>query len=128
MRRVTIERSLGRQRFAALRAQAQDDHSYRAERLPRAPRRRPTLQHLRGTVKVIRYDKRLRLVELRLDLDPQLPAIQGIPDQLTQLIMNLLINALDAVEDVQSRPSPSARSDSRKSRRAAPDSGSFCSS
>lgn len=61
-------------------------------------------EHLRGTVKLIRYDKRLRAVELRLELDPQLPAIEGIPDQLTQLIMNLLINAMDAVEGVKDRP------------------------
>jgi signal transduction histidine kinase len=62
-------------------------------------------EHLRGTVKLVRYDKRWRTVELRLDLDPQLPAIQAIPDQLTQLIMNLLINALDAMENVRNRPS-----------------------
>lgn len=83
-------------------------------------------EHLRGTIKLIRYDKRLRLVELRLDLDPQLPAIQGIPDQLTQLIMNLLINAMDAVEDVQSRPSVivvSTRSEGERVRVTVEDNG-----
>ena len=60
-------------------------------------------EQLRSTVKLVRYDKRLRQVELRQDLDPQLPAIQGIPDQLTQLIMNLLINAMDALEDAADR-------------------------
>lgn len=59
---------------------------------------------LRSTSSLIRYDKRLRRVKLQLDLDTQLPAIYGIADQLTQLIMNLLINAMDALEGVQDRP------------------------
>lgn len=53
---------------------------------------------LRSTSSLIRYDKRLQGVTLRHDLDPQLPAIYGVADQLTQLIMNLLINAMDALE------------------------------
>jgi two-component system NtrC family sensor kinase len=58
---------------------------------------------LRSTSSLIRYDKRLQRVTLRLDLDSQLPAIYGVADQLTQLIMNLLINAMDALEGVQGR-------------------------
>ena len=60
-------------------------------------------EQLRSTSSLIRYDKRLQQVALRLDLDSQLPAIYGVADQLTQLIMNLLINAMDALEDVQGR-------------------------
>jgi two-component system, NtrC family, sensor kinase len=59
---------------------------------------------LRSTASLIRYDKRMRDVDLQLDLDRQLPAIYGIGDQLTQLIMNLLINAVDALEAVADRP------------------------
>ena len=59
---------------------------------------------LRSTSSLIRYDKRLQHVTLRLDLDSQLPAIYGVADQLTQLIMNLLINAMDALDGVQGRP------------------------
>jgi two-component system, NtrC family, sensor kinase len=58
---------------------------------------------LRSTSSLIRYDKRLQRVVLKLDLDPQLPAIYGVADQLTQLIMNLLINAMDALEGVYER-------------------------
>jgi two-component system, NtrC family, sensor kinase len=58
---------------------------------------------LRSTSSLIRYDKRLQRVSLRLDLDSQLPAIYGVADQLTQLIMNLLINAMDAMEGVRGR-------------------------
>ncbi|HJV54102.1 MAG TPA: ATP-binding protein [Noviherbaspirillum sp.] len=59
---------------------------------------------LRSTSSLIRYDKRMRHVDLRLELDRQLPAIYGVADQLTQLIMNLLINAMDALEAVTDRP------------------------
>lgn len=58
---------------------------------------------LRSTSSLIRYDKRLQRVALKLDLDPQLPAIFGVADQLTQVIMNLLINAMDALEGMQER-------------------------
>ncbi|HEX7649202.1 MAG TPA: ATP-binding protein, partial [Noviherbaspirillum sp.] len=59
---------------------------------------------LRSTKSLIRYDRRLRGVELKLDLDPQLPAIYGVGDQITQVIMNLLINAMDALEAPMDRP------------------------
>ena len=58
---------------------------------------------LRSTSSLIRYDKRLQHVTLRLNLDFRLPAIYGVADQLTQLIMNLLINAMDALEGVEGR-------------------------
>ncbi|HJV81310.1 HAMP domain-containing sensor histidine kinase [Noviherbaspirillum sp.] len=59
---------------------------------------------LRSTASLIRYDKRLRRVELRLELDHYLPAIFGVADQVTQVIMNLLINAMDALDPVMDRP------------------------
>jgi signal transduction histidine kinase len=58
---------------------------------------------LRSSASLVRYDKRLRRVELRLELDHYLPAIHGVADQLTQVIMNLLINAMDALEPVTDR-------------------------
>lgn len=58
---------------------------------------------LRSTASLLRYDKRLHRVELRLQLDPKLPAIYGVADQYTQVIMNLLINAMDALEHVVER-------------------------
>ncbi len=61
-------------------------------------------QQLRNTSNLIRYDKRLRGVHLELHLDTQLPAVYGVADQLTQLIMNLLINAMDALEGIKDRP------------------------
>lgn len=58
---------------------------------------------LRSTSRLIRYDKRLQHISLRLVLDSQLPAIYGVGDQLTQLVMNLLINAMDALDAVTGR-------------------------
>jgi two-component system, NtrC family, sensor kinase len=59
---------------------------------------------LRSTASLIRYDRRVQRVDLQLDLDSQLPAIYGVADHLTQVIMNLLINAMDALEDSTNEP------------------------
>ena len=61
---------------------------------------------LRSTSSLVRFDKRLQHVTLRLELDSQLPAIYGVADQLTQMVMNLLINAMDALEIVQTGRTP----------------------
>lgn len=58
---------------------------------------------IRSTVNLMRYDHRLRHVDLNLDLDPMLPAITAVADQLTQVIMNLIINAVDACEGLERR-------------------------
>jgi signal transduction histidine kinase len=58
---------------------------------------------IRTTSGLMSYDKRMQKVNLRLELDKQLPAIEGVADQLTQVIMNLLINAADALESVKDR-------------------------
>ena len=51
---------------------------------------------LRSTARLLSYDRRFRDIQLDLDLDKDLPAIIGVADQLTQVFMNLLINAMDA--------------------------------
>ncbi len=58
---------------------------------------------IRTTSGLMSYDKRMQKVNLQLNLDTQLPAIEGVADQLTQVIMNLLINAADALEPVKNR-------------------------
>jgi signal transduction histidine kinase len=55
---------------------------------------------VRTTAGLMGYDKRMNRVSLHLHLDSQLPAIYGIADQLTQVIMNLLINAADALSNI----------------------------
>ena len=58
---------------------------------------------LESTVKLLGYDKRWRAIALTTDLDPQLPAIEGVSDQLIQVFMNLLVNAADACEGLSAR-------------------------
>lgn len=56
-----------------------------------------------NTCNLVRYDKRFRRVQLTLDLDRQLPAVHAVADHLTQVLMNVLINAVDATETVVDR-------------------------
>jgi PAS domain S-box-containing protein len=51
---------------------------------------------LRSTTRLLTYDQRFSSIGVKLDLDKNLPAIVGVADQLTQVFMNLLINAMDA--------------------------------
>lgn len=53
---------------------------------------------LRSTANFVRFDRRFRLLELELALDPNLPAVLAVADHLVQVAMNLLINAADALE------------------------------
>lgn len=46
-----------------------------------------------------RYDARLRKLALELALDRRLPAVQAVGDHLTQVLMNLIINAADAIAE-----------------------------
>lgn len=54
---------------------------------------------VRTTCNLIRYDKRFRHVDLILEPDRELPAVRAVADHLTQVLMNLLINAADALEE-----------------------------
>jgi len=55
---------------------------------------------VRSTCGFIRYDKRFRGIEFEQVLDPNLPAVKVVGDHLTQILMNLLLNAADAVEGI----------------------------
>ena len=58
---------------------------------------------VRSTCTFIGYDRRFGDIDLKTDLDLQLPAITGVGDHLVQVLMNLLINAADAVDGVSGR-------------------------
>jgi PAS domain S-box-containing protein len=58
---------------------------------------------LEGTTGLLGYDNRWKQIRLELDLDRQVPAIEGVADQLTQAFMNLLVNASDAFEGLTGR-------------------------
>lgn len=54
---------------------------------------------LTNSVNLCRYDKRWANINIRLDLAPGLPAIFASENQISQMIMHLLENALDAVSN-----------------------------
>ena len=58
---------------------------------------------VRNTCTFVGYDRRLRGVRLEFDLDPSLPAVFGVADHVTQVLINLVINAADALEGITGR-------------------------
>lgn len=46
---------------------------------------------------IVKYDKRVKNVKFETQLDPDLPGIYIVPDQLLQVFINILFNALDAI-------------------------------
>jgi two-component system NtrC family sensor kinase len=61
---------------------------------------------VRSTCSFICYDKRFRGIHLDFDLDPALPAVNTVADHLTQVLMNLMINAADALQGEGAPESP----------------------
>ncbi len=55
------------------------------------------------TCRLMRHDKRLSAIEIKLELDPQLPAANVIGDQMIQVLMNLIGNAADAINACRER-------------------------
>lgn len=55
---------------------------------------------IRNTCAFVSYDRRFRRIALTTELDGELPAVRAIGDHLTQVLMNLLINAADALEEM----------------------------
>jgi signal transduction histidine kinase len=55
---------------------------------------------VRSTCGFIRYDKRFRAISFEEDLAPGMPAVTAVADHVTQILMNLLFNAADALEGV----------------------------
>jgi two-component system, NtrC family, sensor kinase len=69
---------------------------------PRSPE--PELLDLNALIEstcgFIRYDRRFHRIRLEEDLAPHLPAVTAVSDHLTQILMNLLINAADSFEGI----------------------------
>jgi PAS domain S-box-containing protein len=55
-------------------------------------------QILNDALNIVKYGKKVKDVTFSLDLDGQLPAIRIVPDQIVQVFINVLMNAVDALE------------------------------
>lgn len=53
---------------------------------------------LKTAVGIVKYDKRVKKVNFETDYDSEIPLIKVVPDQMLQVFVNILINALDAIE------------------------------
>lgn len=53
---------------------------------------------VQATMSLIRYDQRFRQIELVTDLRHDVPAAYAVQDHVTQVLVNLLINAADALD------------------------------
>lgn len=54
---------------------------------------------IKNTCKFMQYDKRWKRINMTLDMDNSIPAIEAVGDQITQVIMNVLVNSADALEE-----------------------------
>ena len=52
---------------------------------------------IKTAIGIVKYDKRVKNVKFLTDLVDDLPKINVVPDQLLQVFVNILINALDAI-------------------------------
>ncbi|MBI4985817.1 MAG: HAMP domain-containing protein [Rhodocyclales bacterium] len=59
---------------------------------------------VRSTCNFVSFDRRFRRLELVQHLDHKLPAVHAVADHLVQVLMNLLINAADALEHCTDTP------------------------
>ncbi len=81
-------------------------------------RRRRTEEHLTSlnsvvedAIRLLRYDQRMKKVDVNLRSDPETPPILAVEDHLMQVCLNLFINALDAIPlngtiDIDLAPGP----------------------
>ncbi len=59
-----------------------------------------------GVLDIFNQQLSLRQIEVVRDLDPDLPPVQADPNRLEQVLINLLINARDAIEEKQEKRPP----------------------
>lgn len=53
---------------------------------------------VKTAVGIVKYDKRVKKVDFETEFSNDVPLVHIVPDQLMQVFVNILINALDAVE------------------------------
>lgn len=56
---------------------------------------------VKEALNIVKYGKKVKDITFKLELDDQLPEIVAVPDQLVQVFINILMNAIDALEGKQ---------------------------
>lgn len=56
---------------------------------------------IESAVGLLKHDARCRDVEFDLELSPGLPKLKGAPDHIHQVVVNILLNAVDAMQKVK---------------------------
>ncbi|MGF1669397.1 MAG: nitrogen regulation protein NR(II) [Balneolaceae bacterium] len=56
---------------------------------------------IQSAIGLLKHDARCRNIKYKLDLDQNIPRINVVPDQLHQVLVNLLLNAADALENTK---------------------------
>jgi signal transduction histidine kinase len=59
---------------------------------------------LRASLSLVKTELRLHGVSVSIAIDPDLPAVSGNWSQLQQVLLNLIANAIDAMDSIESRP------------------------
>jgi len=68
-------------------------------------------QIVQSAVGIVKYDKRSKDIEFDLSLDPNLPGTVLVADQLLQVFINILFNAVDAMQGYGNKISVSTRTE-----------------
>ena len=58
---------------------------------------------IRNAVGIVKYDRRAKSINIDLELDNDLPSVFLVADQLLQVFINILINAVDALTEDRNR-------------------------
>jgi signal transduction histidine kinase len=58
---------------------------------------------IRNAVGIVKYDRRAKSINIDLELDNKLPTVFLVSDQLLQVFINMLINAVDALTEDRNR-------------------------
>ncbi|MBD3224453.1 MAG: HAMP domain-containing protein [Caldithrix sp.] len=58
---------------------------------------------IENAVNIVKYDRRAKYSEIELKLDSDLPKLNLVADQLLQVFINILINAVDALKSSQNK-------------------------
>lgn len=56
---------------------------------------------IKSAVGLLEHDARCRSVRFELELSPNLPQLEGVPDQIHQVLVNILLNAVDAMQGMK---------------------------